>query len=113
RERRVWQNPAQTTAAYKLYEAHSRLGHPTEARQALARFRALESQGRRQTAHRYQISSFVDTAAAHLRLGQRYLAGGRAGLAATEFRLALERDPHLAAAREGLAQAQRRAAKGS
>jgi hypothetical protein len=104
----VRQDPANTSAFYKLYETDSRLGQPGAAQRALARFRRLESHGRRQTAHHYQMVSFVDTASAHLRLGQRALAEGHAGLAATEFRLALQRDPQLAAAREGLAQAQRR-----
>lgn len=110
-ERLVGQNPSDTSAFYKLYEVNVRRGRAAEARQALARFRALEARGRRRTAHHYQTVSFVDTASAHLQLGRRYLAEGRAGLAATEFRLALERDPHLAPARAGIAEAQRQAGK--
>jgi tetratricopeptide (TPR) repeat protein len=107
-ERLLRQNPTHTNALYKLYEANIRLGRATAARHALDRFRALESRGRRRTAHRYQTVAFVDTADAHLRLGRRYLAQGRAALAATEFRLALQRDPHLTPASAGLAEAQRR-----
>jgi tetratricopeptide (TPR) repeat protein len=102
-ERLVRLDPANTSAFYKLYEVNSRLGRAAAARQALGRFQTLESRSRSRTAHRYQMVSFVDTASAHLRLGHRYQAEGRGGLAAAEFRLALERDPGLAAAREALA----------
>jgi tetratricopeptide (TPR) repeat protein len=111
-ERLVRQNPEHTNALYKLYEANARLGRAAAARDALARFRALESRGRHRTAHRYQTVAFVDTAEAHLRLGRHDLAEGRAALAATEFRLALQRNPQLAAARAGLAAAQRRQSGG-
>jgi tetratricopeptide (TPR) repeat protein len=101
----VRRNPSHDSAYYKLYETNARLGRQAAARAALARFRALERQGRRRTAHRFQSVSFVDSAGAHVRLGRRYLAEGRPGLAAREFRLALERDPSSAAARAGLAAA--------
>jgi tetratricopeptide (TPR) repeat protein len=104
-ERLVRRHPSHDSAYYKLYETNARLGRTDAARTALARFRALEGQGRRRTAHRFQSVAFVDSAGAHVRLGRRYLAEGRAGLAAQEFRLALERDPNSAAARAGLAAA--------
>jgi tetratricopeptide (TPR) repeat protein len=109
-ERLTRLEPGNTSAFYKLYEIETQLGQTAAARQALSRFRALESRGRSQTAHRYQMVSFVDTASAHLRLGQRYLSEGRTGLAAAEFRLALQRDPQMTSAREGLARAQRQPA---
>jgi predicted Zn-dependent protease len=106
-QRRTRQAPEDANAFYKLYEVQSRLGHAATARQALSRFQSLESRGRSQTARRYQMVSFVDTASAHLRLGRRYLAERRNGMAATEFRLALERDPHLEEARAELARTRR------
>jgi tetratricopeptide (TPR) repeat protein len=106
-ERLTRQDPGNASAFYKRYEVETRRGRLAPAREALARFRSLERRGRSATAHRYQMVSFVDTASAHLRLGRRYLTEGRSGLAAAEFRLALERDSHLSAAQAGLAEARR------
>jgi predicted Zn-dependent protease len=103
--RLVSQHPAHANAWYRLYETETRLGHLEAAGQAMARFQRLQQRGRQSTVRRYQTVAFVDTAAAHLRLGRRYLAEGQAGAAAAEFRLALERDPRLAAARDGLTRA--------
>lgn len=87
---------------FKLAETYRRLGDERQAQAHMAQFRRYFEAGRQQTKERYHAASFVDTAAAHMKLAQEYVSRQKYDLAETEFHLALERDPKLEEARRGL-----------
>jgi tetratricopeptide (TPR) repeat protein len=112
-QRLIRLNPIDTNAHFKLAETYRRMGRIPEADAEQAKFQLLFSKGRQQTRRLYASVSFKDTAAAHLKLAKEAGARKEFRLAATEYQLALARDPDLAEAREGLAQAQRQAGAAS
>jgi tetratricopeptide (TPR) repeat protein len=95
-------NSEDTNVNYKLAECYRRLGRPDEAKPYMAKFQVLFEKGRKQTRQLYQTAAFRDTPQAHVELGRQHLVKGDYKLAATEFQIALERDPGLKEAREGL-----------
>jgi Tfp pilus assembly protein PilF len=72
----------------------------------------MYQKGRQQTREREQGASFLDTAAAHARLARDAMKKRNFTLAVKEFELALERDPNLAEARQGLLEAKKRLSEG-
>lgn len=107
-EQLVKVNPVDTNGYFKLAETYRRLGKTKEAAARSARFRELFEKGRKQTRDLHASVSFVDTAEAHVKLGRRYLEQNKPDLAAKEFEFALTREPNLAVAKEGLAEARER-----
>lgn len=106
-------HPADMNAHYKLYETYRRLGRTQEAEAHKAKFKVLFEKGRKQTKDLYSGASFVDTAEAHLKLGNQAMKQGNYKLAATEYQMALERDRFLDAARQGLLAAQKKQGLGA
>jgi tetratricopeptide (TPR) repeat protein len=105
-ERLLKIKPEDMNVEFKLAEFYTRTGQPEKAKPHRERFKALFNKGRDQNVEIYQKTSFLDTASAHLKLGTAAMQRGDFALAAKEFRFALERDPQLRAAQEGLASAQ-------
>lgn len=102
-------NPNDPNARFKLSETLRRLGRTAEADRELALFRKASRRDTGATQKMYRTLANRDTALAHLEEGRRLLEAGKKDEAAKQFRRALERDPGLAAARDGL----RRATGGS
>ena len=109
-QRLVQWKPKDMNAHYKLAETYRRLGQNREATAEQAKFQNLFSKGRHQTRQLYASVSFKDTASAHVKLAQQAMEQQDYSLAVTEFQLALTRDANLTLARNGLQQAQQKAA---
>lgn len=99
--------PRDMNAHYKLADTFRRLGQEKEAAAEQATFQTLFAKSRQQDRQLNASTSFKDTADAHLKLGLQAMTAKDYALAATEFQLALERDPKITKARDGLQQAQR------
>ncbi|MFY7954267.1 MAG: tetratricopeptide repeat protein [Armatimonadaceae bacterium] len=87
---------------FKLYEIYRSLNKSDASRKHLADYKVLFAKGQKQTKDLYAEASFLDTALVHVELAKKALAKGNKDLARKEFEFALERDPQLAAARDGL-----------
>lgn len=99
---------------YKLYEIYKALGRPKDSQRHLAAYKDLFGKGQKQTRRLYSEASFLDTAEIHVDLAKAARKKGNLTLALTEYDLALERDPDLAAAKQGRAEVETElAAKGS
>lgn len=109
--RLVPEGPEEIQPYYLLAEVYRRLGDQKRAKKYLALFQKAKDRRKARLTRVFATKSFLDTAEAHVRLGNRYLKGGNAFLALKEFQFALERNPNLPAAKEGLKQAQERLKK--
>lgn len=109
--RLVPEGPEEIQPYYLLAEAYRRLGDQKQAKKYLALFQQAKKRRKARLERVFATKSFLDTAGAHVRLGNRYLKEGDASLALKEFQFALERHPNLSAAKEGLKQAQERLKK--
>ena len=107
-QRLVTLHPDDANAEYKLYETFRRLGRNDEAEKHRRRFQVAFSKERRANQDRHRAASFKDTAEAHLKLARSAMGRKDFSLAATEFRLALDRDRASSEARAGLLAAQRK-----
>lgn len=87
---------------FKLFEIYRTLGKAEQSAKHLAEYKVLFAKGQKQTKQLYAEASFVDTAMVHVDLAQKALAKGNRDLARKEYGFALERDPDLEAAKEGL-----------
>jgi Tfp pilus assembly protein PilF len=94
--------PGDVNVLFKLAETHRRLGDKQEAEAYQKRFEEVSAIGRQRIRKKFQSYTFVDTPQAHVKLGRQHLEKGNYQLAETEFRLALDRDPTLSEARQGL-----------
>lgn len=94
--------PETTQTQYLLADVHRRLGNQQAASEHQARFQRLTSASQHKNQRRYRKDAFLDTAEAHLNRGRGELEAGHFQQAATEFRLALARQPDLLAAQQGL-----------
>ena len=99
--------PVDVNAHYKLAETYRRVGKLEEARKHKARFLELFGKGRDENRSRYLSAAFLDTPEVHLKLGREAISRSDYAAAAREFQLALDRNPKLSAAREGLTDAQK------
>ncbi|MCS6861530.1 MAG: hypothetical protein NZT92_14565, partial [Abditibacteriales bacterium] len=104
--RLVPEGPEEIQPYYLLAEAYRRLGDQQQAKKYLALFQQAKKRRKARLERVFATKSFLDTAEAHVRLGNRYLKEGNAALALKEFQFALERNPNLPAAQEGLKRAQ-------
>ncbi len=109
--RLVPEGPEEIQPYYLLSEAYRRLGDQKQAKKYLALFQKAKDRRKARLTRVFATKSFLDTAEAHVRLGNRYLKEGNAQLALKEFQFALKRNPNLPAAKEGLKQAQERLKK--
>ena len=109
-QRLIQSKPTDLNAHYKLAETYRRIGQARAAAVEQAKFQDLFSKGRHQTRQLYASVAFKDTPAAHIKLAQQAMAQQNYSLAATEYQLALTRDPNLAVARDGLRQAKQKTA---
>jgi len=100
-------HPEDANAEYKLYETYKRLGRAEEAEKHRRRFQVAFARERQRNRDIHLSTSFKDTPEAHLKLARAAMGRKDYSLAATEFRLALERDRTSSEARAGLLAAQR------
>lgn len=102
------EGPEEIQPYYLLSEVYRRLGDQKQAKKYLTLFRKAKDRRKARLTRVFAAKSFLDTAEAHVRLGNRYLQQGNAPLALKEFQFALERNPHLPAAKEGLKRARQK-----
>jgi tetratricopeptide (TPR) repeat protein len=105
------EGPEEIQPYYLLSEAYRRLGDQKQAQKYRELFQQSKSRRKVRLARVFTTKSFLDTAEAHVRLGNRYLKEGNVQMALKEFQFALERNPNLPAAKEGLKKAQERLKK--
>jgi len=101
-ERMLAQKSEDMNVQFKLYEIYRSLNKTEASAKHLAAYKVLFAKGQKQTKQLYAEASFLDTAMIHVDLANKAIAAGKSGLARKEFELALERDPQLTEARDGL-----------